>query len=75
MSVEFVFLVSEMALLAKYGIRSSDMPDSQCVLNKCNHAHSQTVAKVVAGGVNERILVETATYVLKTRKIQVLANM
>ena len=57
-SVEFVFfLLCEMALLANYGIRSTDMPDTQCVPNGCNHAPPQTLAKVIAGGVNERILV------------------
>jgi hypothetical protein len=64
-----------MTLLAKYGICSSDMSDSQCVPNKCNRLHSQTMAKIVAGGVNERILVQTATYVSKTRKIKFHANM
>ena len=57
MSVEFVFLFCEMALLAKYVICSSAMPDTQCVPHRCNHAPPQTMAKVVAGGVNEKILV------------------
>jgi hypothetical protein len=69
MRVEFVILLCEIVLLAKYGICSSDMPDTQYVPNRCNHVPPQTMAKVVAGGVSERILVQTVTYVTETRKI------